>query len=255
MGGVGFGIKVEDDPVNLIRLFANEVTINFQLNNRFSGETIIQREIKYSPDEYSKISNWEFHDHRETLIKIYLFICVQRQTELEKIFPQPVAYNLVLYELGDLDPRELVKIVYPSRSKIQVTDDSVYSLLILETEFWWEFKIELNCHLYDDLISDLPEDQIGQTLIFDLCKNNDLNDRLIQDLTFYYQRDTQIRLGSVNCCNWMIYLAQLDIGYRPYAERVHPEQLITLINWRKQLIEQKRLDPDAILCLVTNCCT
>lgn len=101
------------------------------------------------------------------------------------------------------------------------------------------FKITL----HDDIVLDKSEDREVEILEDELG-----------NMDTCFRRNPKIKIGRTNFCTNMIYLNTQDP--REKTPTVIDEVAIAdLLVWKRELIEQGRLNPDAKLQLAGNCCS
>ena len=124
-----------------------------------------------------------------------------------------------------------------------------------------------------ELKSDLKE-FVGECDCFDLndfesqVQNLVYYDDIVQDMEyadqFTYKENSKIKVSNPTSCNLMIWIAKYDDESEPLARLMHgsdyhrqklnEKDMADLFAWKRQLVDQNRMDSDVFLEMTSNCC-
>ncbi len=101
--------------------------------------------------------------------------------------------------------------------------------------------------LYEFELTDIREHEISFELYDDIEMDRGM---------FYYKKDHNIKIGTPQCCACMIYLFCVgdDMGGGDNTY-VPDTSILNLIEWKRQLVKEGRVDSDVKFGGVMNCCS
>lgn len=106
-----------------------------------------------------------------------------------------------------------------------------------------EYKI----FLHDDVFTD-------DHLLIESDGSLSILENVLDEFIFFAKCNPKIKIGKANFCANMIYLGSHDHSEEKPSE-IDEAAVTDLIGWKSELIKQGRLDPNAKLGLVGNCCS
>jgi hypothetical protein len=103
----------------------------------------------------------------------------------------------------------------------------------------------------EDIFEDVHNSEDDLMANFDLELYDDID--ISDEGEFVYTENRLIRIGDPNTCWYMIYISSVESDTKP--EFLYDHDIQDLIDWKKKLVQEGRLDAHVRFASLQNCCS